>query len=140
MDELSVYMFSFCMNLMYVIRYKLYFILDCIFFYKLNTYCVVYPAVTGELSKSVATVDSSSDGWMTSACPSLLGATVVTDVFCTSLLSYHCSDELVARDHNNLRSVTIGTHRSSVGQASPVLDTPSRTFLAISCKCQLCIL
>jgi hypothetical protein len=133
-------MFSFCMNLMYVIRYKLYFILDCVFFYKLNTYCVVYPAVTGELSKSVITVDSSSDGWMTSACPSLLEATVVKDVFCTSLLSYHCSDELVARGHNNLRSVATVTDRSSVGQASPVLDTPSRTFLAISCKCQLCIL
>jgi hypothetical protein len=96
MDELFVCMFSFCMNLMYVIRCKLCFILDCVFFYKLNTYCVVYPAVTGELSKSVITVDSSSDGWMTSACPSLLEATVVKDVFCTSLLSYHCSDELVA--------------------------------------------
>jgi hypothetical protein len=107
-------MFSFCMNLMYVIRCKLCFILDCVFFYKLNTYCVVYPAVTGELSKSVATVDSSSNGWMTSACSSLLGATVVTNVFCTSLLSYHCSDELVARDHNNLWFVATVTDRSSV--------------------------
>jgi hypothetical protein len=119
MDELFVCMFSFCMNLMYVIRCKLCFILDCVFFYKLNTYCVAYPAVTGELSKSVATVDSSSDEWMTSAYPSLLGATVVTDVFCTSLLSYHCSDELVARGHNNLWFVATVT--SSVAKPRPSL-------------------
>jgi hypothetical protein len=45
---------------------------------------------------SVATVAPSSDGRMTSACPSLLGATVVTGVFCPSLLCYHYSDVLVA--------------------------------------------
>jgi hypothetical protein len=32
---------------------------------------------------------------MTSVCPSLLGATVVTDVFCPSLLCYPCSNGLV---------------------------------------------
>jgi hypothetical protein len=50
-------MFSFCMNLMYVIRCRLYFVSDCVFFYKLNTYYVFYPAVTGEQAL---------------ACPSLL--------------------------------------------------------------------
>jgi hypothetical protein len=54
-------------------------------FYKLNVDCVFYPAVMGVLMSAhdVATVDSSSDG---------LGATIATDVFGLSLLSYHCSD------------------------------------------------
>jgi hypothetical protein len=51
--ELFVCMFSFCMNfmlnLMYVIRYRLCFVLDCVFFYKLNADCVFSPAVTDEL-------------------------------------------------------------------------------------------
>jgi hypothetical protein len=64
MDELFVCMFSFCMNLMYVIRCRLYFISDCVFSYKLNTDCVVYPSVTDEL---------------TSAYPSLLWTHVAID-------------------------------------------------------------
>jgi hypothetical protein len=56
-------MFSFCMNLMYVVRYQLSFVSDCIFFYKLNADCVFYTAVMGEL---------------TSARPSLLWTRVAT--------------------------------------------------------------
>jgi hypothetical protein len=64
---------------MYVIRCRLCFILDCVFFHILNADYVVYPAVTGEL---------------TSPHSSLLGATVATYVFYSLLLSYHCSDAL----------------------------------------------
>jgi hypothetical protein len=85
MHELYICIFSFCMNLMYVARCRLCFVLDCVFFYKLNVDCIFYPAVMGVLMSAydVATVDSSSDG---------LGATIATDVFGLSLLSYHCSD------------------------------------------------
>jgi hypothetical protein len=34
--------------LMYVIRCRLYFVLDCVFFYKLNVNYVFYPAVIVE--------------------------------------------------------------------------------------------
>jgi hypothetical protein len=37
------------MNLMNVVIKRLYFISDCVFFYKLNSDYVFYPAVTGEL-------------------------------------------------------------------------------------------
>jgi hypothetical protein len=40
------------MNLMYVIRCILYFISDCVFFYKLNTNYIFYPAVMGELTSA----------------------------------------------------------------------------------------
>jgi hypothetical protein len=54
--ELFVCMFSFYMNLMlnlmYVIRCRLCFVLDCVFFYKLNADCVFYSAVTGELTSA----------------------------------------------------------------------------------------
>jgi hypothetical protein len=56
-------MFSFCKNLMYVIRCILCFILDCAFFYKLNIDCVVYPVVmTDDINTLVATRSHSSDG------------------------------------------------------------------------------
>jgi hypothetical protein len=40
-----------------------------------------------------------------SARSSLLGAIVAMSVFCPLLLSYHCSDESVARDHSDLQSI-----------------------------------
>jgi hypothetical protein len=49
-----------------------------------------------DVSKPVATVDSSSDVWMTSPHLSLLGATVTMDRRGMPLLSYHCSNALVA--------------------------------------------
>jgi hypothetical protein len=67
--------------------------MQIVFFYKLNVDCVLYPAVPGEL---------------TSAHPSLLGATIVMDVFYPSLLSYHCSDALVAMDRLPMATVTYG--------------------------------
>jgi hypothetical protein len=36
--------------LMYVARCRLYFILDCVFFYKINADYVFYPTVMGELT------------------------------------------------------------------------------------------
>jgi hypothetical protein len=73
---------------------------NCFFFYKLNADCVFYPAVT--------IVDSSSNGWITSPCPSLLGATIAMGRRRTSLLSYHCSDILVATDRLPVTTVTYG--------------------------------
>jgi hypothetical protein len=110
MDELFVCMFSFCMNLMYVIRCRLCFISYYVFFYNLNVDCVVYPIVAGELDVNtpVATIDSSSDGRMMSARPLLGGVIVVTDVFCPSILSYHCNDALVAMDRLPVAIVTYG--------------------------------
>jgi hypothetical protein len=102
MHELFVCMFSFCMsmmlNLTYLIRCRLRFVSDCVFFYKLNAYCIFYPAVTGELM---------------SARQSLLGAIVATVIFCPSLLSYHCSDGPVVRGHSDLQLVvTVPDHGS----------------------------
>jgi hypothetical protein len=79
----------------------------CVFFQKLYADCVVLQTECrlyflsisdgwANINTSVVTVNSSSDEWMTSACPSLLGATAVVGVFYPSLLSYHCSDALVA--------------------------------------------
>jgi hypothetical protein len=55
---------TLCMNLMNVVINRLFFVSDCVFFYKLNTYCVFYPAVMGEL---------------TSVSPSLLWTRVAMD-------------------------------------------------------------
>jgi hypothetical protein len=41
---------TLCMNLMIVVISRLCFVLDCVFFYKLNADCVFYPVVTGELT------------------------------------------------------------------------------------------
>jgi hypothetical protein len=41
---------TLCMNLMNVVISRLYFVSDCVFYYKLNADCVFYPAVTGELT------------------------------------------------------------------------------------------
>jgi hypothetical protein len=38
--------------LMYVVRYSLCFVLDYVFFYKLNADCVFYPAIMDELTSS----------------------------------------------------------------------------------------
>jgi hypothetical protein len=61
----------------------------------------------------VANVDSSNYGWRTSARPSLLGAIVVTDVFCLSLLRYHYSDGSIAHGHSDLQPIAIVSVRSS---------------------------
>jgi hypothetical protein len=95
-------MFSFCMNLMlnliYVIRCRLCFISDCVFFCKLNVDCVFYPTVTGE---------------QTSTRPSLIGATVAMDVFCPLVRSYHCSDALLAIGRLPMAPVDTVPNRSS---------------------------
>jgi hypothetical protein len=75
---------------MNVVISRLYFVLDCIFFYKLNADCVFYLAVTGEL---------------TSASLSLLWTRVAMSA-CPSLLSYHSSDALVAMDRLPMAIVT----------------------------------
>jgi hypothetical protein len=59
-----------------------------------------------DINKHVATVDSSSNGWMMSPRPSLLRATVATDRRRSSLLSYHCSDALVAMGQLTMTTVT----------------------------------
>jgi hypothetical protein len=81
------------MNLMYIARCRLCSVSYYVFFYKLNAYCVFYPAVTGELM---------------SIRLSLLGATVATDDFGPSLLSYHSSITLVAMDRLSVSTVTYG--------------------------------
>jgi hypothetical protein len=45
-------MFNFCMNLMYVIRCRLCFVLDYVFFYKPNANYIFHPAVMGELTSA----------------------------------------------------------------------------------------
>jgi hypothetical protein len=45
---------------------------------------------------------------MTSGCSSLLGGTVATVVFSLSLLSYYCTDVLVATDRLPVDTVTYG--------------------------------
>jgi hypothetical protein len=72
---------------------------------------------------SIATVDSNSDGQMTSAHPSLLGAIIATDAFCPSLLSYHCSDTLVATDQLSMTTVTSGR---------PVAIIPNRSEIDLN--------
>jgi hypothetical protein len=107
MDELFVCMFNFCMNLMYVIRCRLYFISDCLLLQTKCRLCVLSSSnECADVSTLIATVDSSSDGQMMSAHPSLLGATVAMNVFCLSLLSYHCSDDLVVTDWFPVTTVT----------------------------------
>jgi hypothetical protein len=41
---------TLCMNLMNVVISRLYFVLDCVLFYKLNADCIFYLALTGELT------------------------------------------------------------------------------------------
>jgi hypothetical protein len=101
MHELYVYKFSFCMNLMYIIRCRLYFVSHpvCRLYLFLQTECILcfLSSSNGwaDVSMSVATVNSSSDRRMTPAQSSLLGAIVATDVFYPWLLSYKYSDVLV---------------------------------------------
>jgi hypothetical protein len=57
----------------------------------------------------ITTVDSSSDGQMMSARPSLLRATVVMGVFVPSLLSYHYSNALVLTGRLPMATVTYGS-------------------------------
>jgi hypothetical protein len=77
----------FCMNLMNVVINRLCFVSDCVFFYKLNTDCVFYPVVTGDL---------------TSVSLSLLWTRVLMSKWRQHVgryyepLSYHCRDALVA--------------------------------------------
>jgi hypothetical protein len=76
-----------------------------------------------DISKPITTVDSSSNGWMTSPHPSLLGATIAMGRRCPSLLSYHCSDEPVAHDHSDLQFVTTVHVHSSDARAGPQLTS-----------------
>jgi hypothetical protein len=101
---------TLCINLMNVVISRLYFVLDCVFFYKLNADYVFYPTVTGwaDVGKPVTTVDMSSDGQMTLAHPSLLWATVAVGVFVPSLLSYHYSGALVTTGRMPMSIVTYG--------------------------------
>jgi hypothetical protein len=104
MYELCVCMFSFCMNLMYVIRCRLCFISQtiCRLCLRLQTECILCYLSSSNgragVSMPVTILDSSSDGRMVTTHPSLLGATIATSVFCSSLLSYNCSNTLVATD------------------------------------------
>jgi hypothetical protein len=72
--------------LIYVIRYRLCFLS------KLYIYCFLSSSDRGDdISKPVATMDYSSEGWMMSPCLSLLGAIVAMSRRHPSLLSNHCS-------------------------------------------------
>jgi hypothetical protein len=62
-----------------------------------------------DVSMPITTVDSSSDGQMMSARPSLLRATVVMGVFVPSLLSYHYSNALVLTGRLPMATVTYGS-------------------------------
>jgi hypothetical protein len=61
-----------------------------------------------DVSKTVATVDLSSDGQMMPARPLLLWTTVATDIFSLLLLSYHCSDTLLAMGRLPVATMTYG--------------------------------
>jgi hypothetical protein len=91
-----------------ILFHKLY--TYCVFFYKLNADCVFLSSSNwwANISTPVATVDSSSDGRITSARPSLLGVTVATCILCPSLLNYHYSDVLVTTDRLPVTTVTYG--------------------------------
>jgi hypothetical protein len=112
MHEICVCIFSFCMNLMYVIRCRLCFVSQtiCRLCLLLQTECILcfLSSSNGlaDVSTPVANMDSSSDGWLTSARSLLLAATVVMDVFYPSLLSYHYSNALVAMDRLPMTTVT----------------------------------
>jgi hypothetical protein len=92
---------------------------NCILFHKLYADCLLLQIKCilcflsssnrwADVSTSVATIDSNSDGRMTSTRPSLLGATVATCIFCPSLLSYHCSNVLKVMDRLPMVIVTYG--------------------------------
>jgi hypothetical protein len=97
---------------MYVIKHRLCFLSEivCRLFFLLQNKCrLCFLSSSDErddVSKLVATVDSSSDGWMTSPRTLLLGGTVATDVFYLSLLNYHYNDNLIATDRLSLTTVT----------------------------------
>jgi hypothetical protein len=49
-----------------------------------------------DVTEWAAVVTSISDEWLMSQCSSLLQITIPTDIFCPSLLCYHCSDAVLA--------------------------------------------
>jgi hypothetical protein len=141
---------TLCINLMNVVISRLYFVLDCVFFCKLNADYVFYPAVTGwaDVDKPVTTVDLSSDGQMMSARPSLLWATVAVGVFGPSLLSYHYSGALVTTGRMPMAIMTYGLLQLMDQTTPPThrhvsLSIPTATALALpnlrprSLRCRL---
>jgi hypothetical protein len=116
MSSVHIYVIR-CMNSMLYICYKLlicsleFWLTECRMCFELETKCRFLFSSDGwaDVSLSVATVAPSSDGRMTSTYPSLLENTVATDVFCPSLLCYHCRDALVATGRVPVDIVTYGS-------------------------------
>jgi hypothetical protein len=120
LDEwsLCIYMLLDVWTLLYIYIYICYELLicslqlwltECIIYFELETECRFLFSSDGwaDVSLSVATVAPSSDGWMMSVCPSLLGATIATDVFWLSLLC-HYNNALVATGRLPMATVTYG--------------------------------
>jgi hypothetical protein len=75
-----------------------------------------------DISKPVATVNSSSDEQMMSACLSLLWATIAMDVFSQSLLSNHYNDALVATDGMPMTTIIYDPCYSALSSDSSCLS------------------
>jgi hypothetical protein len=82
-----------------------FWLTKCRICFKLETECRFLSSGDewADVSLSIAAVTPSSDRWMTSAHSSLLGATVVIGILCSSLLCCHYSDGPVAHGHSDLR-------------------------------------
>jgi hypothetical protein len=111
----SVYIYVIrCMNSVLYICYELlicslnFWLTECRRCFKLETGWRFLSSGDGwaDVILPVATVAPSSDGRMTSACPSLIGIIVATDIFCPWLLRCYYNDALVATDRLLVSTVT----------------------------------
>jgi hypothetical protein len=97
---------------MYIIKCGLCFLSEnvCRLCFLLQTECRLYFLSSSDgwadVNTSITIVDSSSDGRMTSACPSLLEATVAMDVVCPLLLIYQYNGALVATGQLSVITMT----------------------------------
>jgi hypothetical protein len=141
----ELYVWNLCM---YIIRCGLCFLsveyrLCYLIFQKLNTNCIFYSVVTGELTSacpwllwplvvtgewhqhaitSIATVSPSSDRQMTSSRSSLIGSTIT--LLRPSLLWYHYSDVVITM---SMMSTAIVTYCSFLQWCVVVVITPHNT-------------
>jgi hypothetical protein len=97
---------------MYVIRYRLCFLFEivCRLFFLLQTeYRLCFLSSSDgrdDFSKPIATMESSRDGWMMSPHLLLLGAIVVTVIFCPLLIKCCYSGSSVSTDRLPMTTVT----------------------------------
>jgi hypothetical protein len=132
MNSVYIYVVRYMNSVLYICYELLicsleFWLIECRMCFELETECRFLSSSDGwaDVSLSVATMTPSSDRRMTSACPSLLGAIVATDVFCPSLLCCHCSDILVAMGWLPVDTVTYSllatvSVRSSAGLTHPL--------------------